>query len=111
MKTLTRKGYARLYVDTEEDIERLRGLIKELDAFEFEYLPDDLIATFDEPVYAGTGTITRRSEVSSPPDTAQHTHNCSPGMRTIGSGSASGPAESSTGVSMGKTVSSKYPAT
>ncbi|HEX2900877.1 MAG TPA: hypothetical protein VHS96_14235 [Bacteroidia bacterium] len=48
MKTLTRKGYARIYVSKPEDVERVRAIIKELDEFEYGYLPDSLIAPFTE---------------------------------------------------------------
>jgi integrase len=48
MNTLTRKGYARIYVSKSEDVERVKQIIKELDEFEYEYLPEDLIAPFTE---------------------------------------------------------------
>ena len=48
MNTLTHKGYGRIYVETEDDIQRVRDIVKELDEFEFEYLPDKLIAVFSE---------------------------------------------------------------
>lgn len=43
----TRKGYGRIYVNREEDIQFVKDKIKEMDEFEFEYLPPDLITTFD----------------------------------------------------------------
>lgn len=48
MNTLTRKGYARIYVEKPEDVARVKNIIKELDAFEFEYLPEKLVAPFAE---------------------------------------------------------------
>ena len=48
IRTLTRKGYGRIYVENEGDIPRVREIIKEMDEFEYEYLPDDLIAPFGE---------------------------------------------------------------
>lgn len=37
--TLTRKGYARIYVANPQEVGNVEALIKELDEFEFEYLP------------------------------------------------------------------------
>jgi len=48
MTTLTRKGYARIYVAKPEDVEKVSALVKELDQFEHEYLPKTLIAPFSE---------------------------------------------------------------
>ncbi len=48
MSTLTRKGYGRIYVLKAADVESVRHIIKELDEFEFDYLPDRLVATFSE---------------------------------------------------------------
>ena len=48
MKTFTRKGYGRIYVDTLENIEKVKEIIKEMDQYEYEYLPPDLIALFSE---------------------------------------------------------------
>lgn len=48
MNTFTRKGYGRIYVETIEDIARVKAVIKEMDEFEYEYMPDDLIAPFSE---------------------------------------------------------------
>lgn len=42
-----RKSYARIYTDKEENIEKIRTIIKRLDEFEFGYLPNDLIAVYD----------------------------------------------------------------
>lgn len=43
-----RKGYGRLFVEKESDIAALKNLIKEIDEFEYDYLPDDLITVFSE---------------------------------------------------------------
>jgi hypothetical protein len=48
MATLTRKGYARIYTETPEDVEKVKAIIKEIDEFEYDYLPDGLIAPFSE---------------------------------------------------------------
>jgi hypothetical protein len=45
-----RKGTGRIYTDKEENIEKIENIIKEMDEFEFEYLPKDLIAVFDGKV-------------------------------------------------------------
>lgn len=47
MNKFDRKGYGRIYVLREEDIPRVKEIIKEMDEFEYGYLPDDLIARFD----------------------------------------------------------------
>lgn len=48
MSALTRKGYARIYVWADTDIPRVKAIIKALSEFEYEYLPNDLIAPFSE---------------------------------------------------------------
>lgn len=47
MNTLTRKGYGRIYTETEENVEQIKHIIMEIDPYEFGYLPRDLITTFD----------------------------------------------------------------
>lgn len=52
----TRKGYGRIYVENESDIQSVKDAIKEMDECEFDYLPDGLIAPFSEypnVVYTG----------------------------------------------------------
>jgi len=52
----TRKGYGRIYTDSEESIAKIREIIKEMDKDEYKELPHDLIAVydgFDIPVYNG----------------------------------------------------------
>lgn len=41
--TFEYKGYGRIFVENEKDIQIVKNKIKELDNFEYEYLPDDLI--------------------------------------------------------------------
>jgi len=48
MIKLKRKGYGRIYVKDEKHIERVKQIIKEMDQFEYEYLPEDLITTLDQ---------------------------------------------------------------
>ncbi len=48
MNTLTRKGYARIYVAKPEDASKVEGIIKELDEFEHGYLPAAMVAPFSE---------------------------------------------------------------
>lgn len=43
-----RKGYGRIFVQKEEDIQKVKDIIKGMDEFEYEYLPDDLIAVFSK---------------------------------------------------------------
>lgn len=45
---MPRKGYGRIYVLAAEDVETVKAIIKELDPFEFEYMPDDMVAPFSE---------------------------------------------------------------
>jgi len=44
------KGYGRIYVEKEEDIQKVKDIIKEMDEFEFEYIPKDLIAVFKDKI-------------------------------------------------------------
>ena len=48
MNTFTHKGYGRIYVEKPDDILRVMSIIKEMDEYEFGYLPDQLITTFDQ---------------------------------------------------------------
>lgn len=48
--TFPRKGYGRIFVEKEEDIQKVRDIIHRMDDFEYEYLPDDLIAVFTKDV-------------------------------------------------------------
>ena len=56
MNTFTRKGYGRIYVQNSEDCDKVKEIIKELNEFEYEYLPQRLIAHishFPAVVYTG----------------------------------------------------------
>lgn len=44
------KGYGRIYVEKEEDIQKVKDIIKEIDEFEYEYIPRDLIAVFKDKI-------------------------------------------------------------
>ena len=43
-----RKGLGRIYVQHEDDIDKVREIVKELDENEFYYLPDDFVTTVDQ---------------------------------------------------------------
>lgn len=47
---LPRKGYGRIYVEKEEDIQKVKDIIKEMDDFESGYLPEKLIAVFSDRI-------------------------------------------------------------
>jgi hypothetical protein len=47
---LNRKGYARIYTDKPENIDRIKAVIKDLDEFEYGYIPDELITVFNGSV-------------------------------------------------------------
>lgn len=45
--TFDRKGYGRIFVEKEEDIQAIKDIIAEIDPYESKYyLPEDLITTF-----------------------------------------------------------------
>lgn len=46
-----RKGYGRIFVDKAENIPRVREIIREMDEYEYSYLPDDLITVYDPSTY------------------------------------------------------------
>lgn len=46
-RTFPYKGYARIFVEKEEEIQAVRDLIRTIDQFEYDYLPDDLIAVWN----------------------------------------------------------------
>lgn len=46
--TLTRKGWARIYVAKAEDVARVESVIMDLDAFEHGYMPTGIVAPFSE---------------------------------------------------------------
>ena len=42
------KGHGRFFVEKEEDIFKIKEIIREMDEFEYAYLPSDLIAVFSD---------------------------------------------------------------
>lgn len=48
MRTFNRKGYGRIYVESEDQIQAVREAIRQMDEFEFSYLPSNLVTTFSE---------------------------------------------------------------
>lgn len=48
MRTFTRKGYGRIYCANAEDVSRVESITKEMDEFEYEYLPKGMVAPFSE---------------------------------------------------------------
>lgn len=42
------KECGRIFVEKEEDIEKVKNIIKEIDEFEYDYLPKDFITVFNE---------------------------------------------------------------
>lgn len=46
--TFDRKGYGRIFAEKEEDIQKIKDIIKEIDEYEFDYLPNELITVFSE---------------------------------------------------------------
>lgn len=47
MKTLTHKGYSRFYLYDSTKEQEVREIIKEIDEFEYGYMPKDWITSFD----------------------------------------------------------------
>lgn len=45
--TFEHKGYGRIFTDSEENVEKIKEVIKEMDEYEFGYLPKDLITVYD----------------------------------------------------------------
>jgi hypothetical protein len=41
------KKYGRIFVEKAEDVDKVKDVIKELDEYEFEYLPNDFIGVFN----------------------------------------------------------------
>jgi hypothetical protein len=48
MNTLSRKSYGAIYVNNIEDVEKVKEIIEEMDKYEFDYLPNELIKPFSE---------------------------------------------------------------
>lgn len=57
MNDLIRKGESRCFVFFQDHIEKVKAIIKEIDEFEFEYMPEDWITLwdghYDDRVYNG----------------------------------------------------------
>jgi predicted RNA-binding protein with EMAP domain len=45
--SMPHKGYGRIYVEKKEDIQKVKDIIKQMDEFEYGYLPKDLITVFE----------------------------------------------------------------
>ena len=41
-----RKGYGAIFVEKPEDVERVKSIIREMDEFEYGYLPENLVKPF-----------------------------------------------------------------
>lgn len=41
-----RKGYGAIFVENQEDVERVKNIIREMDEFEYGYLPENFIKPF-----------------------------------------------------------------
>ena len=48
MSMFTHKGYGRIFVEKESDIELVKSEIKNMSDFEYEYLPEKLITVFPD---------------------------------------------------------------
>lgn len=48
MNTFSRKDYGKILVREEKDIQKVKDIIKEMDPFEYEYLPENFIAVFEK---------------------------------------------------------------
>lgn len=46
-RRLTRKTWGRIFVAKSEDVDIVKATIKEVDEFEWEYMPEDVIAVVD----------------------------------------------------------------
>lgn len=44
---MPRKGYGRIFVEKEEDIDKVREIMKEIDEYEVDYCPAGLVAVFE----------------------------------------------------------------
>lgn len=49
MKSLNYKGWARAYVQTQEDAEKAKQILKDMDDFEYGYMPDDFFCVQGDP--------------------------------------------------------------
>lgn len=46
MNTFPRKAYGKIFVEKQSDIEAVKEIIREMDDFEYEYLPDGFVEVF-----------------------------------------------------------------
>ncbi len=46
--TFPRKGYGKIFVEKEEDIKKVEDIIKAMDEYEFDYMPENMISVFSE---------------------------------------------------------------
>ena len=51
MRTLTHKGHSRIYVQSADAIPKVENIIKEMDSFEYGYLPKQMIAHYSHYPY------------------------------------------------------------
>lgn len=47
MENFISKSKARIYTNTQENVEKIKSYIKQLDEFEYGYMPDDLVAVYN----------------------------------------------------------------
>lgn len=48
MRTFTHKGYGRIYVEDAESIEKVKSVIRQIDEYEYTYMPGELITLYSE---------------------------------------------------------------
>ena len=50
--TFPRKAYGRIFVEKEADISKVKDIIRKMDEFEYDYLPEKFITVFDSNIKA-----------------------------------------------------------
>lgn len=66
-RTFQYKGYGRIYVTTADHIELVHLILKEIDEYEYNYLTDGLVTTFDmypHVVYTGKYNVVDLDQVT-----------------------------------------------
>lgn len=48
--TFPRKGYGNIFVEKEEDIPKVKEIIRKMDEYEYDYLPEGLIKVFEPEI-------------------------------------------------------------
>ena len=48
-----KKSYGAIFTDKIENVEKIRQIIKEIDEFEFEYLPGEMVKVFEPKIVEG----------------------------------------------------------